>query len=142
VKFVLDTNLITVIIDGNRHPLYDRLAGRLDQVPGGPVVTIVSSQETMKGWLAYCAKARTPEKYIDAARKLHVALDFYSVIEMLDLDTRAADLIKRLEKANLKIGTMDLRIASIVLAHDATLLSANLSDFRKVPGLKVEDWSA
>lgn len=37
---------------------------------------------------------------------------------------------------------MDLRIASIVLAHDAALLSANLSDFRKVPGLKVEDWSA
>jgi tRNA(fMet)-specific endonuclease VapC len=36
---------------------------------------------------------------------------------------------------------MDLKIAAIVLAHDATLLSRNLSDFRKVPGLKVEDWT-
>ena len=40
-----------------------------------------------------------------------------------------------------RIGTMDLKIAAIVLAHDATLLSRNLSDFRKVPGLKVEDWT-
>jgi len=28
-----------------------------------------------------------------------------------------------------------------VLAQDATLLTKNLSDFRKVPGLKVEDWT-
>jgi tRNA(fMet)-specific endonuclease VapC len=36
---------------------------------------------------------------------------------------------------------MDLKIAAIVLSHDATLLSRNLMDFRKVPGLKVEDWT-
>lgn len=39
-----------------------------------------------------------------------------------------------------RIGTMDLRIASIVLAHHATLLSRNLRDFRLVPGLRVENW--
>jgi tRNA(fMet)-specific endonuclease VapC len=38
------------------------------------------------------------------------------------------------------IGTMDLKIASIALAHSATLLSANLRDFRQVPNLSVEDW--
>jgi len=36
---------------------------------------------------------------------------------------------------------MDLKLASIVLLRNATLLSRNLGDFRKVPGLKVEDWS-
>jgi tRNA(fMet)-specific endonuclease VapC len=36
---------------------------------------------------------------------------------------------------------MDLKIAAIVLAHDATLLSKNFSDYRKVPGLKVADWT-
>jgi tRNA(fMet)-specific endonuclease VapC len=35
---------------------------------------------------------------------------------------------------------MDLKIASIVLAHDATLLSRNLRDFQQVPNLRVEDW--
>ena len=41
----------------------------------------------------------------------------------------------------IRIGTMDLKIAAIVLAHDATLLTKNLSDFRKVPGSKVADWT-
>jgi len=36
---------------------------------------------------------------------------------------------------------MDLKIAAIVLARNATLLTRNLADFRKVPGLKVENWT-
>jgi tRNA(fMet)-specific endonuclease VapC len=141
-KHVLDTSLIGVIIDGEKHPDYERLAGRLDSVPGGPVVTISSFEESMKGWLAYCAKAKTPEQYIAATRKLHKALDFFTVIEILDFDAPAAVEFKKLKAAKLKVGTMDLRIASVVLAVGGKLLSANLTDFRKVPGLDVEDWSS
>ena len=35
---------------------------------------------------------------------------------------------------------MDLKIASIVLVHNATLLTRNFKDFRPIPGLKAEDW--
>ena len=37
---------------------------------------------------------------------------------------------------------MDLKIATIVLFHEAILLSCNLADFGRVPGLQVEDWTA
>jgi tRNA(fMet)-specific endonuclease VapC len=37
---------------------------------------------------------------------------------------------------------MDLKIAAIALFNNATLLSRNLKDFRKVPDLNVEDWAA
>jgi tRNA(fMet)-specific endonuclease VapC len=39
-----------------------------------------------------------------------------------------------------QVGTQDLKIACICLAHDATLLTRNLADFKPVPGLRVENW--
>ena len=38
------------------------------------------------------------------------------------------------------IGSMDLKIACITLAHDTTLLTRNTSDFARVPGLRVANW--
>ena len=35
---------------------------------------------------------------------------------------------------------MDLKIASIALANDSTLLTRNTNDFQRVPGLRIEDW--
>jgi tRNA(fMet)-specific endonuclease VapC len=45
-----------------------------------------------------------------------------------------------LKAAKTRLGTMDLKIASIALANDAILLSRNVGDFQKVPGLQVVDW--
>jgi len=40
----------------------------------------------------------------------------------------------------IRIGTMDLKIASIALVNDALLVTANQRDFEQVPGLRVENW--
>jgi tRNA(fMet)-specific endonuclease VapC len=60
---------------------------------------------------------------------------------LLDFDAAASHEFVRLRKGGIRIGTMDLRIAAIALAHDALLISRNLVDFQKVPGLRVEDWT-
>jgi tRNA(fMet)-specific endonuclease VapC len=36
---------------------------------------------------------------------------------------------------------MDLQIASIALANDLILVTGNVEEFRRVHGLRVEDWS-
>lgn len=69
-------------------------------------------------------------------------MDRYRNIEVLGFDNRAATEFQRLQSLKIRIGAMDLKIAAIAFSHNATLLSRNLKDFSKVPGLKVEDWSA
>ena len=68
-------------------------------------------------------------------------MEDFTTRPVLDFDPQAAAEFERLISSRLRIGTMDLRIAAIALAHDAPLFSKNLIDFRRVPGLRVEDWT-
>ena len=52
------------------------------------------------------------------------------------------EIFEQLSKDRLRVGTADLKIASIALAQNATLLSRNLRDFQRIPNLNVEDWLA
>jgi tRNA(fMet)-specific endonuclease VapC len=65
---------------------------------------------------------------------------FFADWRILAFDALAADRFQSLRARRVRIATMDLKIASIVLVYDATLLSNNLRDFQKVPGLRVQDW--
>jgi tRNA(fMet)-specific endonuclease VapC len=56
------------------------------------------------------------------------------------LSRAAADVFRQLRRQKIRIGSRDLKIAAIALAQGALLLSANLRDFEKVPGLRVENW--
>lgn len=103
--------------------------------------TIISYEEQLRGWLAYLAKARSLAQQIEAYRRLRSQLHNYCRVKILDFEETAATRFQHLKRARLRIGTKDLQIAAIVLAHDATLLSRNTSHFSRVPGLKVEDWT-
>ena len=62
-------------------------------------------------------------------------MDFFASWLVLPWDDDAADQFDKLKARRLRIGTQDLKIACIALAHEATLLTRNLADFRQVPGL-------
>jgi tRNA(fMet)-specific endonuclease VapC len=106
------------------------------------VTTIISYEEQMRGWMAYLARARSVAHQVEAYRRLLQHLDNYRRIPVLAFDEAAAVAFQQLRRARLRIGTMDLKIAAIAVSRDATLLSRNLTDFRQVPGLQVEDWTA
>ena len=119
------------------------LGHRLSSIsPEEPVVTIITYEEQMRGWLAYIAQAKTQTQQIAVYQKLRQLVDRFSRMTLLDYDAEAARHFEQLTKARVRIGTMDLRIAAICLANDATLLTRNSKDFGQVPGLKTEDWSA
>jgi tRNA(fMet)-specific endonuclease VapC len=101
---------------------------------------VVSLEEQMRGWLAFIHRRRDIHEQIPAYDRLVRLVAFFSKWEIAPLDDRAADQFDALRKERLKIGTMDLKIASIALVHDALLLSGNLRDFSRVPGLRVQSW--
>ena len=139
--FVLDTDCLT-LIQRESGVEFRRLADRIEPIQNQVFSTVVSVEEQFRGWLSYAARAKTPEQYINASERFLFLLEFFQDRSLLRFDDRAATEFTRLKAAKIRISTMDLRIAAIALANDATLITRNLSDFRKVPHLRVEDWAA
>jgi tRNA(fMet)-specific endonuclease VapC len=139
---VLDTDHMTFLGWRKREDTSLRLRHLLDQRVGEPFgTTIVTYEEQCRGWLAFIAKAKTITNQIKAYERLAIHADVYRNVMILDFDVSAATIFRHLKQARLGVGTQDLRIAAITLVHNATLLSRNLKDFEKVPGLRVEDWT-
>jgi tRNA(fMet)-specific endonuclease VapC len=138
---VLDTDHLS-LLERQGSPESRILEERLDKLDGGlRATTIITYEEQTRGWMAFAARAKSVAEEIIAYSRLKTHLHSFRSIQVLEFDERAATRYQQLRRQRLRIGTMDLKIAAIVLARDATLLSRNLSDFRKVPDLKVEDWT-
>jgi tRNA(fMet)-specific endonuclease VapC len=67
-------------------------------------------------------------------------VNFFACWIVLSLDEESTAIFARLRSQGVRIGTMDLRIASICIAKNAALLTRNLVDFKLVPGLRFENW--
>jgi len=120
------------------HQIRNRL-GHLLPSSGEVVTTIVTFEEEVRGWMARLARSNSLSWQVENYQRLNRLLDNYRNIIVLEFDEKAALQFQTLFKTRIRVGTMDLKIAAIALAHDATLLSRNIRDFGKVPGLKVED---
>jgi tRNA(fMet)-specific endonuclease VapC len=138
---LLDTDHVTLL----KYPASERcarLVERLKAVPAGNIigVSVVTVEEQMRGWLAAVAKERIARRQVAAYRELANLFAFFAEFYIVAFDEQAADQFDHLRTAKLRLGTMDLKIAAIALVNRATLLSANRSDFERVPGLHVENW--
>jgi tRNA(fMet)-specific endonuclease VapC len=139
--YLLDTDHITLIDLGRDEG--QRIRARMSLAATEDVsASIVSYEEQMRGWLAYIARLRAVDRQMEGYRRLDRMLQFYCDTPLLPFDEKAVEQFQRLWLARVRIGTMDLKIAAIALANDATLLTRNLADFNKVPELRAEDWSA
>lgn len=136
-----------VVLDTNHHgELVDQtalgavLARRLAAARADAFTTIVTIQETTQGWLAEINRRTPGKEQLNAYSQFQQAVEAFADITILRFDEEAAAAFHRLQAQRLKVGTMDLKIAAICLSHDALLLTRNLVDFTKVPGLRVENW--
>jgi tRNA(fMet)-specific endonuclease VapC len=68
-------------------------------------------------------------------------LENYRRIPIMKFDEKAGEAFKNLKKQKIRVGTMDLKIASIAISQNALLISRNISDYEQIPNLRVEDWT-
>ena len=139
--FILDTDHFS-LMEWREGVARQNLLDRLSQVPPETVfTTIITYEEQTRGWMAYAARARKTAQQVEAYAKLRRHLDIYSRVQVLEFGERAGFEFDRLRAARIKIGSMDLKIAAIALASNATMLTRNLKDFSLIPNLRIEDWT-
>jgi tRNA(fMet)-specific endonuclease VapC len=127
---MLDTNIVSDLI---RNP-QGKVARRIARAGDEEICTsIIVAAELRYG----CAKSGSP-------RHLKAVDDLLAEIELLPFDVPAdADygaIRSDLEAAGRVIGGNDMLIAAHAQAIGATLVTANTDEFKRVRGLKVENW--
>jgi tRNA(fMet)-specific endonuclease VapC len=136
---ILDTDTLTLFFGG--HELVVR---RRQMETDEVAITIMSGIETLRGRFAMLLKAANGPELQRAQQWLNQTVNNLAAIpKVFPIDDAAAVVFDRLRenKKLKKIGRGDLIIASITLAHRATLVTRNLKDFRQVQGLLVENWA-
>lgn len=130
MRFLLDTNTCVYAI--KRRPNAIR---RLQSL--SPDDVVVSSITLAELWFG-AAKSSEPQRTrasVDA---------FLRPFAVLPFEREAADAYAeirfRLERAGRPIGERDLLIAAIARSRRLTVVTHNLDEFSRVPGLRVEDW--
>jgi tRNA(fMet)-specific endonuclease VapC len=141
MKYLLDTDHIS-IRQRPASPEYQRLMARLGQCsPADISVSIVSFQEQVLGANAVINRARMTARVVFGYALLSAIQNDFAASTVLPFDHAAGTIFDNLRAQGVRIGTMDLRIASIALSRNLTLLTRNISDFSQVPGLVTEDWT-
>ena len=129
MQYMLDTNIVSEII---RNPA-GRAAQRARAVAELVCVSVIVAAELRYG----CARKGSPQHL----RRLE---DFLSEVPVLPFDVPAyseyGGIRAELEAAGRPIGSNDLLIAAHACALAATVVTANVGEFRRIPGLNVENW--
>ena len=139
--FLLDTDHVT-ILQRQTGPEYVRLAARVGQHPQANFfVSIVTVHEQFLGWNNYLSRARTTPDVVKGYTKFHQAFTAFHAAQVVPFDQAAGVELDSLHRQRVRVGVMDLRIAAIALARNLVVLTGNLRHFRKVPGLRGQDWT-
>lgn len=135
-----DTDILGDILQGK--PAY---VARASVIPADQqTVPVVVAEESLRGWLnlvrqADAGKVKTTLEH--AYARLVKCIRFLGAVNLLPYTPDAHQKYAELRSLKLRIGTQDLRIAAICIAHDVTLVSRNKRDYELVPGLKLEVWN-
>jgi tRNA(fMet)-specific endonuclease VapC len=131
LKYLLDTNIVIYVI--KRRPI--EVLAMFNQHAGRMAISAITLAELYHG----------AEKSQRVAQNLQVIEDFVSRLEVLPYAEQAAQhygsIRGALEKLGQPIGVNDLHIAAQARSAGLVVVTNNVSEFARVPGLLLENWT-
>lgn len=131
-RYLLDTN-ICIYIRQNRPP---EILKRFEKLrPGEAVLSVISFGELLYG-------AAKSSKRAEAMQRLDELRQLLAVMPLPELAAQAYGQIRAdLESKGESIGNNDLWIAAHASSADLTLVTNNEREFRRVKGLRMQNWA-
>jgi|SRR5215471_1344189 len=130
LRYMLDTNICIYVIKNRPARLRDRFKDMADQL----CISIITLAELIYG----------AEKSARAHQNLTVVEQFCARLDVLPFAERAAthygQLWAELEREGQPIGIHDMMIAGHARSEGLTVVTNNLREFRRIPGLRFENW--
>ena len=130
IRYLLDTNICIYVINAKPATV---LARFVEHEVDGLGISAITASELYWG---VCKSG--------SARNRTTLEKFLSPLAVLDYDLGAArkygELRAYLEQQGTPIGPLDQQIAAHALALDITLVTNNVREFERVPGLRLENW--
>ncbi len=132
MKYLLDTNTCIYIINKKPPSAVNHIRSKDPEEMAISTITIAELQYGV-----------SRSQHID--RNRIALLEFLVPFNIIDFDQTAAVLYgsirASLESKGTPIGPMDLLLSAQALAHDLILITNNEREFRRVDGLKIENWT-
>ena len=131
MKYLLDTNFCIHLLDGSNSEWVTKF---LSMGPGRFAVSSIVQAELEYG----ARKSQRVAANLDRVRR------FLGPLENMPFDSKAAmecgDIRATLERIGTPIGPIDLIIAATARANNLVVLTRNMREFARVPGLLVDSW--
>jgi tRNA(fMet)-specific endonuclease VapC len=135
LRYLFDTDHLTLFEHGHAS-----VARRMMSLPSDAVgISVVSIEEALRGRLAQLARAGDGPTRMKQYALLDQSIRLFIQFPVVPFDQAAETNFQQLRLV--RIGTQDRKIASIGLARQLIVVTANRRDFGRVPGLVLEDWS-
>ena len=138
MTFILDTDHVSQL--QYRTGGSDLLRYKVVSSPELFFTTAITLEEQTKGWISVVGRQTDVSLQVVAYERFVSMFRFFAHWQVLSFSQAAATEFKRLRQERVRIGTSDLKSASIALVENAVLLTANTRDFERVPGLRFENW--
>ena len=133
MRCMFDTNTLSALV--HQRAGFERAAARIDQLP---LEDRLISTITLSELQTMVAKASDPQT---KAAKVWAVMTRFRIVDFDEHAARHAGEIRAsLESRGVQIGPLDTLMAAHARSLDATAVTANLREFRRVPALVAQNW--